>query len=248
MVVYIENNLYKLNKDDNPEKFRHETEIKELKSKLSLAIQGINENNINNTFISLEKERITKVSLYESLIVHLKNISLKHLLEIYYVNLQREEEIKSILEKRGSSLDYNIKKQINELSSNHLSLKNFCESTFKDYESRSKMYILPEEFLGKLEEYKTFTQWVLDTLLNSLMTYKTELKDTIIFKLPINQYNEMLENISVNLDNFNNKLNTSLEGYNKNANMIASAIEILNKQTVVDLDSINYLINNKKII
>jgi hypothetical protein len=97
--------------------------------------------------------------------------------------------------------------------------------------------------MAKLEEYKTFTQWILDTLLNSLMNYKTEFKDTIVFKLPINQYNEMLETISVHLEEFNNKLNQSLEGYNRNTNIIANAIELLNKQSVVDLDSINYLLN-----
>jgi hypothetical protein len=250
MVVYIENNIYKLPRDEGSEKYRFETEIKELKRKLSLALQGINENpNLNSSFQMLEGGKNTKISLYESLIIHLKNISLKHLLELYYVNLQREEEIKNILEKKGGgSVDYNIKKQLNDLSTNYTSLKKLCDSTFKDYENRSKMYILPEEFITKLEEYRTFTQWILDTLLNSLMTYKTELKDTIIFKLPINQYNEMLENISVHLDDFNSKLNVSLESYNKNANLVASAIEILNKQTVVDLDSINYLIGGKRII
>ena len=77
---------------------KYENEIKELKKKLSLAIQGINDD--NQLFKNVEKDKNGKISLYESLIIHLKNINLKHLLEIYYLNLQREEEIKSILEKK----------------------------------------------------------------------------------------------------------------------------------------------------
>jgi hypothetical protein len=100
----------------------------------------------------------------------------------------------------------------------------------------------------KLEESKTFTQWVLDTLLNSLMSYKSEIKDYIVFKLPINQYNQILENISVHLEDFNKKLNATLENYNRIANNIISAIDVLNKHTVVDLDSINSLLATAKII
>jgi hypothetical protein len=76
------------------------------------------------------------------------------------------------------------------------------------------------------------------------MTYKTELKDVIVFKLPIDFYNQMLENISIHLEEFNNKLGDSLEGYNKMASNISTAIEVLSKQTVVDLDSINVLISS----
>jgi hypothetical protein len=144
MLTYIETNLGHLSKDEtNFDKHHYEAEVKELKRKLSLALQGINDSN-NTGFASLEKDRGIKASLYESLIIHLKNNSLRHLLEIYHVNLKREEEIQSILEKKKISSDYDIKKQLNDLCNNFITLKKLCETTFKDYESRSKMYILPE--------------------------------------------------------------------------------------------------------
>ena len=121
---------------------KYENEIKELKKKLSLAIQGINDD--NSLFKALEKDKNGKMSLYESLIIHLKNINLKHLLEIYYLNLQREEEIKSILEKKGVNFDYNLKKNLSELNTNFISFKKLCEKNFVEYEQRSKQYILPE--------------------------------------------------------------------------------------------------------
>jgi hypothetical protein len=146
MVIYIENNMNKLtSKEDSGLILKYEGEIKELKKKLTLALQGISiESHSNSNFIMLEKNLGGKIALYESLIIHLKNISLKHLLEIYHLNLQREEEIKNLLEKKGNSMDYNIKKQLSDLSSNFISFKKLCENTFKDYENRSKMYILPE--------------------------------------------------------------------------------------------------------
>ncbi len=80
------------------------------------------------------------------------------------------------------------------------------------------------------------------------MNYKSENKDYIIFKLPIIQYNEMLENISIHLEDFNKKFNVYLEGYNRISNNVVSAIDILNKQAVVDLDSVNSLMASVKII
>jgi hypothetical protein len=80
------------------------------------------------------------------------------------------------------------------------------------------------------------------------MQYKTENKDFILFKLPISSYNQILENLSHHLEDFNKKLNSTLENYNRIANNIISAIDLLNKQTVVDLDSINSLLASAKII
>ena len=145
----IEKHLYKLNSRDSGDSInsgnaiKYETEIADLKKKLVLALQGISDDN-NSVFKTLEKDKNSKVSLYESLIIHLKNINLKHLLEIYYLNLQREEEIRSILEKKGINVDYNIKKNINELNTNYSNLKKLCDKNFSEYEQRSKMYILPE--------------------------------------------------------------------------------------------------------
>jgi len=56
--------------------------------------------NIGNPYFE-NSEKEVKSSLYESLIIYLKNINLVHLMEIYQLNLQREEEIRKILESKN---------------------------------------------------------------------------------------------------------------------------------------------------
>ena len=236
----------------NNEKEKYEEEIRNLKKKLSALMQMTNNmnsntsssNNSNSTFKQAEKDKPS--SLYESLIIYLKNLNLKHLLEIFQLNMQREEEIRTILnDKNSNNISSNTKKQIADLNSNYISLKKLCEQAFNEYLQRSKMYIQAEEYQEKLEEYKNFTQNLLDMILNTFMNYKVEFNDAIVFKFPINDYNQMIENIQLHLENFNKTVNSHIEQVNKNAVVVEKAIDVLTKQTTVDFESMNNLMKEK---
>lgn len=234
---------------------KYEEENKNLKKKLSQFMQITNSvgkkntnnssiNNSNPDFISAEKEN--SASLYESTIVYLKNTNLKHLLEIFQLNIQREEEIRTLLHDKSNPNNSNqLKKQISDISSNFVALKNLCENVFSEYQQRAKSYIQPEEFEKRLDDYKLFTQGLLDMVLDTLMNYKMEVKDAIIFRMPINDYNHFIENISLNLENFNKKINLQIDSYNKVGTNVEKALDALVKNTTVDYDILNNLMSEQ---
>lgn len=81
------------------------------------------------------------------------------------------------------------------------------------------------------------------------MSYKEESSNSIAFRLPIDVYNELLEAISFQVDNFHKKIQTAvIETYSKNAGNAQSAIDILAKQTIVDFDVVACVLDNTKFI
>ena len=209
-------NLYNKGKDSNLQEIetlqlevtKHKEEIKFLKRKLLLPEHSENQSlySSNQFFNQILKEKMGELSLYESIIIHIKTINVRFLLEIYDLNLQREEEVRNILSEKNKGnlvivILINSKKQslqeyktkAFDLIKNFDSLKIQCEKEVKDFEERSKMYIPPEvkllfmQDLEKIcEEYKNFTQGILDEVLNTLMGYKSEEGDFVIFKMPVN--------------------------------------------------------------
>jgi len=227
-----------------------ETEILNLKKRLNTFIQitnsvgGTTTPNSTNSFKTLEKDNSN--SLYENIIVYLRNTNLKHLLELFQLNLQREEEINSVLtEKSFSSTLTATKSQIIDLYANFNSLKKICEQAFIEFQNRAKFYIQPDDFEKTVNECRNFTQNLIDMILDTLMSYKAEVSNFIVFKLPVDDYNLLIENISANLEKFSSKINTQIEGYNKIHGNIERAFDILMKNTTVDYDIVNALMKEK---
>ena len=108
----------------NLENSKLKTKIKELNSQLQeLKVKLSSSNSIanlkvlsneNKYFKAGEKE--VKYSLYESLIIYLKNINLHHIMEVYQLNIQREEDIKKILESKNIPGIESFKIQFSKLS------------------------------------------------------------------------------------------------------------------------------------
>ena len=82
-------------------------------------------------------------------------------------------------------------------------------------------------------------------VLDTLMNYKMEVKDAIIFRMPINDYNHFIENISLNLENFNKKINLQIDSYNKVGTNVEKALDALVKNTTVDYDILNNLMSEQ---
>ena len=64
------------------ENTHHLEEIKNLKKKLFLPNQGTNPD-YNSNFTQLTKDKMGETSLYESIIIHIKTLNVKYLLEIF---------------------------------------------------------------------------------------------------------------------------------------------------------------------
>ena len=92
-----------IKKQDN---IRDKEEIKYLKRKLLMPghghFEGSNSSDFNNTnFNQIVKEKTGESSLYESIIIHIKTLNIRYLLEIFELNLQREEEVRNILNEKN---------------------------------------------------------------------------------------------------------------------------------------------------
>lgn len=199
--------------------------------------------NIDNPYFR-NAEREVQSSLYESLIIYLKNINLVHLMEIYQLNLQREEEIRKILESKNIPGIELIKDQIFKLNDNFVVLKNNCEKALREYHSRSKSYICYDDFENKILEHKNFTENILNLILGKFFEKKDARKDFILFKFDHNEYNQIIEDLTSELENFHKKEFSLLENYKKNFSFIEPAIEVLAKQTILESDKLNIMFND----
>jgi len=199
-------------------------------------------NIVNPYFKNSEKE--VKSSLYESLIIYLKNINLVHLMEIYQLNLQREEEIRKILESKNIPGLELIKDQIYKLNENFGVFKTNCEKALREYHSRSKSYISYEEYENKILEHKNFTENILNLVLGKFFEKKDGRKDFILFKFEHNEYNQIIEDLTNELERFHKKEFSVLENYKKNFSFIEPAIEVLAKQTILESDKLNIMFND----
>ena len=229
---------------------KYEAEILNLKKRLNSFLQitnsvaGTSNPTSTNSFKFVEKENSN--SLYENIIVYLRNINLKHLLELFQLNLQREEEINTVVIDKSFSTNLTAtKSQIIDLYANFNSLKKICEQAFIEFQNRAKFYIQPEEFEKTVNECRNFTQNLIDMILDTLMNYKGEVSNFIVFKMPVDDYNLLIENISANLEKFSAKINTQTDSYNKIHGNIEKAIDILMKNTVVEYDLVNALMKEK---
>ena len=159
-----------------------------------------------------------------------------------------------IREKRHNSWYWNGNNRANEFS---IKLKNLseklfhltkhCEICFKDYESRSKAYISVEEYERKILDYKNFMESNLNDFLNLMVGNMINNNDFVIFKLHNNDYNQALENLSGNLENYN-KINFEvIENYKKSYFIIQSAVEIIQNQAKIECDNLKNIINDENL-
>jgi len=215
--------------------------IKELKNENKILFDL--KKNIENPHFKIGEKEV-KNSLYESLIIYLKNLNLTHMMEVYQLNLQREEDIRKILESKKIPETDTIKNQIKILNDNFNILKNNCENALMEYFIRSKSYISYEDLENKVLEHKNFTENILNLVLGKFFDKKDTRSDFILFKFEHSEYNQIIEDLTTQLDTFHKKEFTFLENYRKNLNMIESAIEVLIKQTMLDSDKFNHILSN----
>jgi hypothetical protein len=198
-------------------------------------------NSASSLFKNIEKDKNS--SLYEVLLIHIKNLNLKHLLEVFQLNVQREQDIRNIIsngqDKNTTNLLKTIDANLKELSKNFDQFKSFCEKTFHEYENRASYFVGNEEYATRLNESKGSSHETIDMLLNALMGYKVDFNDAIVFKIPFNDYNELIEAISGRLEEFNKKMDIYINNTKKKGEDVEKARDLLIKQTYTDPEVVN---------
>ena len=249
--THLSHNSKSLNLKTNPaEKDQRDQKVYaiELESKISLLKKKllISENNLKNA--ALENPNFTKLhqeskpSLYETLLVYIKNINIQHLLEIYNLHLQKEEELNKILNTQKSPSANEFANKIKNLSEKLFHLTKHCELAFNDYEDRSKAYVCIEEFEKRLGEYKNLVEQNLNDFLGLLVTNMVNSNEFVVFRLNHKDYNQALENISSNLEQYNKVNFDVIEGYKRHFYGLQPALETIQKQARIEYENVKSII------
>jgi len=70
----------------------------------------------NSDFNQIVKDKTGEASLYESIIIHIKTLNVKYLLEIFDLNIQREEEVRNILSEKHKGKSVSKLYQLNYIN------------------------------------------------------------------------------------------------------------------------------------
>lgn len=226
-----------------------ESQVNLLKKKI-LVIENTQKNSIieNPNFAKLNSENLG--SLYETILIYIKNINIQHLLEIFNLHLQKEEEITKVidLKKIPSASDFGIR--IKNLSEKLFHLTKHCELAFNDYENRSKAYLSIEDLERKVVEFNNFIELNLNNFLNLLVNNMINNNESVVFKLNHKDYNQALESISVNLESFNRLNQELIDNYKTNFYALQTALDIIQKQAKIEYENVKNIIydTNLKLI
>lgn len=151
----------KLINDLAQEKIKYEEEIKSLKRKLIYS----NINTSNPYFKQSESNKSSKNSLYESLIIFIKNLNINHIYDLFESRNITEEPKKKLQFESKNSNDISKIKSIYNLVNEFREYRINCESLLNEYDKRSKLYINPEVIKLKLRNIQLI-------ILNSKNTVK----------------------------------------------------------------------------
>ena len=220
-----------------------DAEIASLKSKINAVIDVANASKAKPSMqtmaiASLESNN-QLTQFYENLLIHIRTTSIKHMIEILSLTLQHEDEITKLLRNKSQG---SIQQSINEISSTVTdlqtqleTLRNNVEDTFDDLDKRSTAYVVITDYERFVDDFKNALRTVTHSILNSFLEYKKEQNDNfIIFMLPINKYNAMLDNVMSFVSTVLEKHTEYISTIKSQGDNIAKAVDALYKLTGSD--------------
>ena len=220
-----------------------DAEIASLKSKINAVIDVANASKAKPSMqtmaiASLESNN-QLTQFYENLLIHIRTTSIKHMIEILSLTLQHEDEITKLLRNKSQG---SIQQSINEISSTVTdlqtqleTLRNNVEDTFDDLDKRSTAYVVITDYERFVDDFKNALRTVTHSILNSFLEYKKEQNDNyIIFMLPINKYNAMLDNVMSFVSTVLEKHTEYISTIKSQGDNITKAVDALYKLTGSD--------------
>lgn len=132
--------MSKLINDITNEKIKYDEEIKAYKKKL--LYNNINLNNPN--YKAAENSKQSQNSLYESILVFIRNLNMKFVLDVYEVKVENEEEKQKIIVDKKLTNDLKNAKKYDLLLGELREFKKECQVLFNEFDIRSKNYFNAE--------------------------------------------------------------------------------------------------------
>ncbi len=146
--------MSKLLNDLTSEKFKNEEDLKVLKKKL--LYHNINLNNVY--YKAAETSKQSQNALYESIIIFIRNLNLKFILDLYENKVENEDEKQKIIYEKKFSNEPKNSKKYESLLNEFKELKKECQMLFNEFDVRSKNYFTTEVRLFLLRNFPTSIQ------------------------------------------------------------------------------------------
>ena len=203
--------------------------LKEINDKLNEGQNNSNNNQLinvniiyNEDFASLEQNKNSQ--LYENILLY-----------IFHIQSQNKIEINKKIN-NYSELNNNVNNNnnINQILDN---LKNELDEKYKKFNERLKYSVNIDEIEQLIGEIKILYESVIESIIQSFFNHKTDLSNNNILtiQLPLEKYDQILNNTSSNLSNIEATLVNKINEYKNQGIKIDNALNILN-------DNVNNLI------
>lgn len=195
-----------------------------------------NNNNISKMSNKFSFERSPMLAFLETIVVFLN----KTKIENYILNKKLNYIIKR------NDLDISIKSDYNKYTDDLDKVKQELESNYNELIQRSKNYVLIEELTTFIINNKEFFKISIDTLLSTLFKNKSITDEDVLIKIPVNQFNNLIDKISNDNDLFWKQYDkyTSVNYKEDYGSKIKNCINIIVQNCSVNFDYINDLINS----
>ena len=178
----LTNNL----KVSNDKIIQYENEISKLKTRinslLTLASGNVTRINVSKLPNSVTN-KISQNQLYERIIKYIKDLNISHEIQICRMTIQFEEQQSN--------------KNYNELENSITSIEQKQKENTEQFEKRLKQYISISDIKEKVTEIQSKYEAIIGSLFEKFISYnvvKEQNNPFILLKIPVNEYNEIIEN------------------------------------------------------
>lgn len=205
------------------------TMLKELNEKLSNRMSSKCTIPLNEPFKQLEQSKNSQ--LYESIILFIINLKSHSSLDIF----QALNDNQPVTNTTTNGNNINTQISLNARSLEELRFQ--IEEKYAKYEKRICNSITLPDFETILIDAKTLYEQIIDKIIQSFYKHQidfsalesVENSNIVTFQMPLEKYNQIINNLHVNLEKMSKKLNSILDEYKKQGGKIDSAMTLLMK-------------------
>ena len=247
-----------LNVKNSSEKVtQYESEIQKLKTRINtlLNLASGNVTRINGSKIP-KTNNYTKISqsqLYEKIIKYIRDLNIFHEIQMYKLTIQHEDQITNLISANSINKKDNILEsaiQTSKLSINEvLHLVEGIEVKLKAnneyFEKRLKLYVNIEDVKTTISNTQKQYENVIGSLLEKFLSYNVvndKNSPFLLLKMPINEYNDIIENAMKILEETIKNINEFYKDISDNYdNSVETAFDAIINLTFVknDLNNTN---------
>jgi hypothetical protein len=239
----------------NEQVIENQNEIENLKNKIASLIKMKTSSLYNNYTSNITNlSSISQIQLYEKVIKYIHYLNIIHSLQDIKMSMKYEDDIKNILisninEDDIDKINNNINEKLTELNNNIEDIKKNIENDSVYFEQRLKNLINIEDVKKCISEIQKQYESIISNLFESFLTYNASDKDTeniiLLLKIPVNNYNNIIEESMGKIDNIVNYIKNWYDDINKEiGEKVDNAFEAVLNITNVNLDD-DYKNNSK---